>query len=154
MRDAITTLDQCADYSTDLCLDNTKQVLGDVSAEVMMKLTNFLVDGDEAKMFAVIETLSNQGVDLKQFISNYLDFVLDLCKYILFDSIGVTNIPHYLEETQDTSINIKYTTGIENNLMWFNKLSDRLLEIKTAIKYDNSVKTTVEAYLLKTCRGV
>ena len=38
------------------------------------------------KYFAVIETLYNEGVDLKQFISNYLDFVLDLCKYILFKS--------------------------------------------------------------------
>ncbi|MBO5423994.1 MAG: DNA polymerase III subunit gamma/tau [Lachnospiraceae bacterium] len=154
MRDAITLLDQCADFSTDLNLENTKQVLGNVTAEVMMKLTNFLVDGNEAKVFAVIETLANQGIDLKQFISNYLDFVLDLCKYILFGTIGVTSIPQYLEETEDQALNIKYTTGFENNLLWFNKLSDRLLEIKSAIKYDTSIKSTIEAYLLKTCRGI
>jgi DNA polymerase-3 subunit gamma/tau len=154
MRDAITLLEQCADFSTDLSIENTKQVLGSVTMEVMMKLTNFLVDGDESKVFAVIETLYNEGVDLKQFISNYLDFVLDLCKYILFRSIDVTNIPKYMETTEDSSINIQYTTGIDNNLAWFNKLSDRILEIKNNIKYDSSYKSTIEAYLLKTCRGM
>lgn len=154
MRDAITLLDQCADFSADLSIENTKQVLGSVTMEVMMKLTNFLVDGDEQKVFAVIETLYNEGVDLKQFISNYLDFVLDLCKYILFRTVDVTNIPKYMETTEDSSINIQYTTGIDNNLAWFNKLSDRILEIKNNIKYDSSYKSTIEAYLLKTCRGI
>ena len=128
--------------------------LTNVQTFLLMKLTNFLVDGDESKVFAVIETLYNEGVDLKQFISNYLDFVLDLCKYILFRTTEVTNIPKYMETTEDTSINIQYTTGIDNNLAWFNKLSDRILEIKNTIKYDSSYKSTIEAYLLKTCRGI
>jgi DNA polymerase-3 subunit gamma/tau len=154
MRDAITMLDQCSDFSEDLCLENSKQILGNVSAEVMMKLTNFLLDGNEEKMFAVIETLFQEGVDLKQFMSNYLGFVLDLCKYIIFQTIGVTNIPEYLETSQDPQTNIKYTTGFENNLVWFNKLADKVLDITTAIKYDTSSKTTVEAYLLRICRGI
>jgi DNA polymerase III gamma/tau subunit len=147
-------LDQCSDFSEDLCLENSKQILGNVSAEVMMKLTNFLLDGNEEKMFAVIETLFQEGVDLKQFMSNYLAFVLDLCKYIIFQTIGVTNIPEYLETSQDPQTNIKYTTGFENNLVWFNKLADKVLDINNAIKYDTSSKTTVEAYLIRICRGI
>jgi DNA polymerase-3 subunit gamma/tau len=154
MRDAITMLDQCSDFSEDLCLENSKQILGNVSAEVMMKLTNFLLDGNEEKMFAVIETLFQEGVDIKQFMSNYLAFVLDLCKYIIFQTIGVTNIPEYLETSQDPQTNIKYTTGFENNLVWFNKLADKVLDINNAIKYDTSSKTTVEAYLIRICRGI
>jgi DNA polymerase-3 subunit gamma/tau len=154
MRDAITMLDQCSDFSEDLCLENSKQILGNVSAEVMMKLTNFLLDGNEEKMFAVIESLAQDGVDLKQFMSNYLEFILDLCKYIIFQTIGVTNIPEYLETTQDPQTNIKYTVGFENNLAWFNKLADKVLDIKNAIKYDTSYKTTIEAYLIRICRGI
>lgn len=154
MRDAITLLDQCADLSKDLSIDNTKDILGDVSFETMFKLTNALIDSKEGEVFAIIEHLSASGCDLKQFINIYLRFVLDLTKYIIFKDIKVTTIPAYLETIQDTSINIRYTTAIENNLNWFNKLSDRILEIKTAIKYDTSYKSTIEAYLLKTCRGI
>lgn len=154
MRDAITMLDQCSDFSEDLCLENSKQILGNVSAEVMMKLTNFLLDGNEEKMFAVIESLFQEGVDLKQFMSNYLEFVLDLCKYIIFQTIGVTNIPEYLETVQDQYTNLRYTVGFENSLVWFNKLADKVLDIKNAIKYDTSYKTTIEAYLIRICRGI
>ena len=154
MRDAITMLEQCAELSEDLCLENSKQILGNVSAEVMMKLTNFLLDGNEEKMFAVIESLAQEGVDLKQFMSNYLEFVLDLCKYIIFQTIGVTNIPEYLETVQDQYTNLRYTVGFENSLVWFNKLADKILDINNAIKYDTSSKTTVEAYLIRICRGI
>lgn len=154
MRDAITYLDQCADLSSDLSIQNTKNILGDVSYETMLKLTNGLIDGNEGEIFNIIESLYAGGRDLKQFINTYLDFVLDLSKYIIFKDIQITNIPVYLETIQDPTVNIKYTTSIENGLIWFNKLADRLLEIKAAIKYDMSYKATIEAYLLKTCRGL
>jgi DNA polymerase III gamma/tau subunit len=82
MREAITKLDQCADLSTDLSLSNTKLVLGEAPFERMMKLTNCLVAGNEQFTLAAIETLASEGKDLKQFINEYLSFVLELIKYI------------------------------------------------------------------------
>lgn len=154
MRDAITLLDKCADLSTDLALENTKQILGESYYERMLKLTNCLITGNEAFTIAAIETLALEGKDLKQFVDEYLTFVLDLTKYTLFKQISITNIPAYLEYSEDTMISVSYLASFENILPWFNRLTDRLLEIKAAIKYDNSVKATVEAYLLKTCRGI
>ena len=154
MRDAITYLDQCADYSHDLSIENTRQILGDVPYEQMLQLTNYLIDGDCGKVIQAIEFFAATGKDLRTFIDNYLNFVLDLSKYIIFKDISITEIPQYLETVQDQSINIQYTTGIENGLNWFMKLVDRVLEIKNAIKQDSSAKTTIEAYLLKTCRGL
>ena len=49
-------------------------------------------------------------------------------------------------------INVNYTTSFENSLYWFNSLADKLLEIKSAIKYDTSVKAIIEANLLQVCR--
>ena len=154
MRDAITYLDQCADYSTDLTIDNSKKIIGDLSYEAMLKLTNFLIDGDEGKMLALIDYLSDTGRDLKQFVNLYLEFVLDILKYILFDDISLTSIPAYLETIQDKTVNVKYTIGIDNNIAWFNALADILLETKTAIKYDSSYKSTIKAYLLRVIRGM
>lgn len=154
MRDAVTKLDQCADLSTDLQLANTKLVLGEAPFERMLKLTNCLIGGNEQYTLAAIDTLYREGKDLKQFTNEYLSFTLELTRYILFKNITLTNIPAYLEDHEDTMINVKYTTSFEGALGWFNYLADKLLEIKTAVKYDTSVKAVVEAYLLQVCRKV
>ena len=153
MRDAITTLEQCADLSTDLSLENTKDLLGDFSYEIMMRFTNYLIDRNEAEVIKFIEKMYNSGRDLKVFVNAYLDFILDLIKYILFKDISLTTIPAYLEYTQDNSINIKYTVGNDKeSLGFFNGLADLFLEIKTAIKNDPSYKSTIITMLLKVVR--
>jgi DNA polymerase-3 subunit gamma/tau len=154
MRDAITKLDQCADLSTDLSLDNTKLVLGEAPFERMLKLTNCLIGGNEQFTLAAIDTLAKEGKDLKQFTNEYLSFVLELLRYVLFKNIEVTSIPAYLEESEDAMVSVKYTTSFDGALAWFSYLADKLLEIKNTIKYDTSVKAVLEAYLLQVCRRV
>ena len=154
MREALTMLDQCADLSNDLRLENTKAVLGEAPFERMLKLTNFLVGQNEQYTLAAIEMLASEGKDLKQFVSEYLSFTLELTKYILFKNIAVTNIPAYLENSVDNMISVSYTTSFDGALNWFNYLTDKLLEIKSTIKYDTSVKSVVEGYLLQVCRRV
>lgn len=154
MRDAITKLDQCADLSNDLSLSNTKFVLGEAPFERMLKLTNCLIGQNEQYTLAAIDTLDKEGKDLKQFVNEYLSFVLELTRYILFKNIAVTNIPAYLEDSPDVMTNVKYTTSFDDALTWFNYLTSKLLEIKNVIKYDTSVKAVVEAYLLQVCRRV
>ena len=154
MRDAITKLDQCADFSTDLSLENSKVVIGEAPFERMLKLTNCLIGSNEQFTIAAIETLALEGKDLKQFIDEYLSFTLELTKYILFKNISVTNIPAYLENSTDSMASVSYTTSFEGSLEWFNKLTDKLLEIKSAIKYDTAVKSIIEAYLLQVCRRI
>ena len=146
MRDAITMLDQCATYSTDLSLENTRAVLGSFAFEVMLKLTNTLLLADAQGMIQTIEEVDKNG-DIKQFVGSYLEFVLDLNKYVLFKSIDITAIPKYLESE------VQYLTSFEGAGLWYNKLAEYLLNLKTNIKYDLSQKATVEAYLLKLCRG-
>ena len=148
MREALTMLDQCADLSNDLSLENTKAVLGEAPFERMLKLTNFLISANSAGVLAAIETLAIEGKDLKQFVNDYLSFVLELTKYTLFKNIAATNIPAYLENSTDI-ISVSFLASFEGALSWFNYITNKLLEIKSAIKYDTSVKAIVEAYLLQ-----
>jgi DNA polymerase-3 subunit gamma/tau len=152
MREALTMLDQCADLSNDLCLENTKAVLGEAPFERMLKLTNCLIGGNEQFTLVAIETLAQEGKDLKQFVNEYLSFTLELTKYVLFKNIAVTNIPAYLENSTDTMTSVMATTSFEGALDWLNYLATRLLEVKNTIKYDTSVKAIIEAYLLQVCR--
>ena len=146
MRDAIMKLEQCADYSTDLSPENAKLILTDISYEAMFRLTVALQDKQEAQALEIIEKLYNSGNDLKNFIASYLDFTLDLAKYILFRNMQLTNIPAYLEPA------VKQTIQIDDSLNWFKAFTDLLLNLKTEIKYDTSYKSTIEAYLLRVCR--
>ena len=146
MRDAIMKLDQCANFSTDLSMENVKQILNDISYEAMFKLTVALQDKKEADVLDIIDKLYSNGVDLKNFINSYLEFILALTKYILFKNVQLTNIPEYLEPAMQSTIHI------EDSLNWFKKFTDLLLQIKLDIKYDTSYKSTIEAYLLRACR--
>ena len=154
MREALTKLDQCVDLSSNLSLENTKMVLGEAHFERMLKLTNCLIAGNEQFTLAAIETLAREGRDLKQYIDDYLSFVLELTKYILFKNISITNIPAYLENSVDNMTSVAYTTSFDGALSWFNALTDKLLDIKSAIKYDTAVKSVIEAYMLQVCRRV
>lgn len=150
MREALTMLDQCADLSNDLSLENTKAVLGDSPFERMLKITNFLAQGNTTAVLGAVEVLAAEGKDLKQFVNEYLSFILELTKYSLFGSMAATNIPAYLENTSDPMTSVNATcTSMNNIVSWFNYLTTKLLEIKSAIKYDTSVKAVVEAYLVQ-----
>ena len=52
------------------------------------------------------------------------------------------DIPEYLEE------NVKYTTAIVDAYKYYQSLSNRVLEIKQAIKGDTDIKTTISIMLL------
>lgn len=154
MRDAITLLEQCSDLSTDLTFENAKRILGDISYETMLVLTHFLKQRMDGGVFSVVEQLYSKGSDLKQFISNYLDFTLDVCKYLIFNhNTSVTALPEYLiKNSANPEVSLESLIA-DSDLNWLVALSDKLLELKQMIKYDTSYKSTIEAYLLRICRG-
>jgi len=154
MREAITTLEQCADYSTDLSIDNIKTVLGNLTYESMIKLTNAIFDRDQANVIKIIEQMYDNGQDLRQFVNNYLEFLLEVTKYILFKDIALTKIPAYLENPTDPSISVKYVTNLTDPLLAYNKITDKILDLKTNIKNDTSYKSTIEVTFIQLCRGI
>ena len=153
MRDAISMLEKCAGYSKDLCITNVIQSLGNFSFETFIGLTNALVDRNQQEVLNIIETCFNSGNDLKLFIEQYLDFVLDLNKYCLFNDISLTKIPASLE-ANNTPRCIKYVVGIENNVAYFNRLMSKIFDIKNSLRYDTMPKTTISVGLIDICRGL
>lgn len=154
MRDAIATLEQCSDFSTDLKLENTKQILGEASFETMFKLTWALQQQQEDQIISIIDSLYNNGGDLKQFINLYLDFVLDLSKYALFNKIELTAIPEYLATETNPVVQFTITnTKTDKPLSYLNKLATAILEVKTTIKYDTNFRSTIIVLLLNFSRG-
>lgn len=143
MRQAITYLDKCKDYSMVLNIEDVIDVLGDCSYDTFFDLTNARIDGDIGKILVTVDTMYNCGDDLKLFIDKYLEFILSVCKYCIFGAIEVTDIPVYYKEKLD------YLVNIEDPNRFFNKYLQDVLAIKQAIKGDTNIKNTIEVMLMK-----
>lgn len=147
MRDAIMKLDQCSNFNTDLSLANVEQILNTSYYNAMCYLTQALLQKADPEILYTIDKLYNSGVDLKGFIEVYIEFILDLAKYAIFQDLSITNLPEYL---------VPVINGIISAVperLWYTRLVDILLQIKLETRYDSFYKSTIEAFLLRFCNS-
>ena len=150
MRDAITLMDKCLSYSEELTIDTVVKVLGVANYTTMMDLTNYMIAGDRESVISIIEDIYNDGVDLKQFVRQYINFVLDAKKAVLIGDMRYTQLP----ETEEIKEFIDYyRTDMELFSDDMSKLLTVLVNLNNDIKYDSSPKSLIEICLLRFCEG-
>ena len=142
MRQAIAYLEKCRDYSDNITLENVLTVLGDFSYDTYFALVNSIIDQDKKKTVEIIEDLYSKGNDLKLFLDMFIGFVLDLCKFTIFKSYDIIQIP------QSYKNQIEYTVNVENASKYYNHLTDLLLNTKVKLKGDSDIKTSMEIALM------
>ena len=142
MRQAIAYLEKCKDYSESITLDNVLTVLGDFSYDTYFSLVNAIIDKNKSEVINIIEDLYQKGNDLKIFFDMFIEFVLDLTKYVIFKSFDIIKIPDTYKDK------IEYTVNVEDAARYYNHLLDSLLETKVLLKGDNDIKTTLEISLI------
>lgn len=147
MRDAITLLDKCLAYSNELTLENVVEVLGTVSYDDMLYLTDAIITDDIQAVIELIETVYDKGRDLKQFVKLYIQFLLDIQKYAAgcdWKYIGIPKMEKYE----------KWFEGVEmEDFGHLAKLLGVMLTVNNEIKYSSSVKYDIEAYIVKFITG-
>jgi len=146
MRDAITLMDKCLSYSKDLTLENVVKALGTTDYDTMFKLTDYLLqmNGEESTKLAVqlIEDIFNDGKDLKTFVRQYVQFLLDLSKYGIgcdWKYLQIPKLKDYEDWLKDCSRN--EFDSIEDWLSVF-------VNLNADIKWSQSVKYDVQATIL------
>lgn len=139
VRTAITMLEKVLNYSTNLNLDTTLNILGSYSYQSFIDITNALVDNNEKDLLGALDKIIKGDKELKSFVSQYLNFVLDLTNYLIFRDINLTQFPPSLEKE------IKYVISFEYNLKTFNYMIDYLLKLKNDIRYDDNIDITLKA---------
>lgn len=142
MRDAITNLDKCLSYDNIITVESVSKVLGIQDYEVMFNLTDFILDGKSEKIISIIEDMYLSGKDLKQFLKQYIIFLLDLCKFRLLNNYDYIQIP----QTYETKINYG-----DEDFVFINKLRNRLVKLQSSIKWENSPKVMIECEFLDIC---
>ena len=147
MRDAIATLEKCADYSNDLSIENVMNAIGSYSYDIFFDLVNFIIDGKTDNVINILTYLYNKGNDIRLFVDQFLSFVLDICKYCICKTCNVTKLPISYETK------LKESTNFDSPEKYYCYLSDRLLELKNMLKNDITPRDTVEVFFIKMCRG-
>lgn len=136
MRDAISLMDKCLSFSSNLTSENVLKALGSVNYRTMISLLNCLCDKDLDKILEIVETVYNEGVDLTQFMKQFWLFTLDVYKYKLFQNFKYLQLPTTLQ--MDLNELIK---NLPDTL-----LTD-LLELNNNLKRETYVKQYIEATL-------
>lgn len=142
LRDAISLMDKCLAYNTELTLENVVSALGTVDYDVMIQLTGTIVNKEVSRVMEIIEELHNEGKDLKQFIRQYMQFLLDVNKYAVGCDWKYISVPK-LDEYQ------KWLDGLDDNdmdMVW--RLLDVVVRLNSNIKYSQSPKYDIEADLM------
>jgi len=146
MRDAITMLDKCLAFCNELTVENVVKALGTVDYEVMMELTDELVKGEAVQVVNIIEEVHNSGKDLKQFVHLYMQFLLDVNKYLLGCGWEHMNIPK-LDQYEKWLGKIKEPEDIE----YMRSLLSVIINLNRDIKYNAAPKYDIEAVLIGEC---
>lgn len=142
MRDAITLMDKCLAYSTELTLKNVVKALGTVNYTDMIDLTNAIIDCHPETMMGIIEEIHAFGKDLKQFVKLYIQFLLDVKKFDIGCDWSYINIPRLPEYEQ-------WLEGLkDNDYIQCIDLLEVLMKLNTDIKYSATAKMDIEATLL------
>ena len=144
MRDALTMLDKCIAYSSGLDLKNVVAALGTVDYDMMFDFTEYLLTGDTHNAITLINILHLNGKDLKQFIKQYIQFMLDLNKC----DIGCDWAYITLPELQEYKDKFKRLVGLAEHPRDLLDILSVFVKLDTSIKYSATPKYDIEAQII------
>lgn len=140
MRDSISTMEKCLGYNSNLTIDNVTKALGIVGYDMMIDILLAIQNHESKSILSIIESLYEQGIDLKLFLIDFIQFVLDIVKYKLTNDYELSNLPKGYEERIN---NLK----LDKNSL--SELVDGLVKLNSSVKYESNPVVFIQAFLLR-----
>ena len=98
MRTAISLLDKCLSYSTELTIQNVVSALGVADYTEYFALADALLASDARVVIETLEGVKSSGKDSNQFSKGFLGFCMDVCKYCVCRDFKYIRIPNTYED--------------------------------------------------------
>ena len=137
MRDAITLMDKCLSFSSDLTVENVIKALGVADYNTMFDLNNAFFENDKPKLIKIVSDVYSSGMDLKLFIKTYFEFLLDLNVYCLTKDLSMTKIPEiWMDEMKSYG---SHEWSVSNNLLTY------ITDLQSSIKWEQNPKAVIIA---------
>ena len=146
VRLAIQYMEKCLAYNENLTVENVVTALNIADYHQYMELTELLLCGARADMIKLLDSIYASGVDFKQFIKSYLQFILDVNKSIILsipECFKYINIP----KTAEYERWLKHQNDV-GAIEKYNQLLRMIVKLDADIKYSQNVKCDVEAAML------
>ena len=137
MRDAITLMDKCLSFSSDLTVENVIKALGVADYNTMFDLNNAFFENDKTKLIKIVSDVYSSGMDLKLFIKTYFEFLLDLNVYCLTKDLSMTKIPEIWVDEMKSYGNHEWS--VSNNLLTY------ITDLQSSIKWEQNPKAVIIA---------
>lgn len=144
MRDAISLLDKCISYNNNLTIENILKALGISDYESLDDLLTYIVTYNDKSCIDIIEKVYKSGKDLKQYIKQFINYVLDVCKYEIYKDYNYIQIPN--------TIDLEAYSDVDYNKLL--DLLDYVIELNNMIKYEQNPKILIESKLLLFCKDM
>lgn len=145
MRDAITLMDKCLSYSSELTIENVVKALGIANYDVMFSLLDSLIEHKTKLVLEQIDSVYKSGIEMKQFIKTFMEFALDVCKYGLTKDFALLKMPNTYQNVLDKFGDYEYSET--------HRLLKDLISLNAEIKWDPSPKYSIEAKLFMFCEA-
>ena len=140
MRDSISTMEKCLGYNGTLTVNSVVEALGIVGYDSMICLLDDLVNNKFTEISKKLDTLYNNGIDLKLFVFNFIQFILDYIKYNITKDIDSTGIPQgYIKDIEQLKFNKERLLDLLNDL----------IKLYSSIKYESNPFVFIQAFFVR-----
>lgn len=143
MRDAITLLDKCLSLSHDITIKNVLKTIGAEDYSTFFDFLDQLCRKDKMSI-SIIDNIYNAGKDVKQFLKDFSKFILDVEKYMVYQSIDYIQIP-------TTQENLGKLLGFKAVAKEVYDVMDFIVSLNSQIKWDSDPRTLIELSILIYC---
>lgn len=146
LRDAITTLQKVVSFDGNITVNSVEKVLGVTSFEILFNVLDCIISKNDQLLIQQLDNLNKSGINLKLFVKNFLQFVLDVNKYLILKtetnntSLDFTLIPpSYVGRL--VNYNVSHRPILKNLLR-------TLLQLNSSLRWETDVKPVLETNLL------
>ena len=140
MRDSISVMEKCLGFDKNLTLNNVTKALGIVGYDIMLDILFSIQDKKSEYILKVVDKIYQQGIDIKLFVVNFIEFCLDLVKFRLSNDYEISNLP---SNYQDIISKLKLTKNELSDLI------EGLIKLNASIKYESNPIVFIQAFLLR-----
>lgn len=147
VRLAIQYLEKCLAYSDELTTESVVKALNVTNYDDFIHLTNLIICNDKAEEIKFLDEIYASGVDFKQFLKQYVQFILDVNKTLILadldDAFKYISLPR-------TEVVEKWLVSVldDENIGAFNRLLAHLVKLDADVKYSQNPKCDIECGIL------
>ncbi len=143
MRDSLTILDQISSFTAEITEEDVKNLLGVTDFGLLAKTAKALLAGDRAALLDTVNSLTEQGTDIRTFTRELVQFFRDL----LVASV-MKRPEDALDLSEDEMVTVREITATAGEDQMALMLSE-IMKAESDVRYASSPRVALEMSLIK-----